>query len=233
MAVKPAKRISSLFSLRSNCSDKSTDAAQSPPLPHDPRLSIEPSSPIASEQVGSETQDSSASNLQAPSLGPSLQTPPPDPLPLQILPEDDDLSRSPQMLSPSIESGFMVVNRTRSKTESMTGSYTGIAGSNDSENQAEHSGEIRPKSRIENKRGWRPASPPRTQQHRSPSESKLSRRSWLPTKSKTEPQSEEGEASLPSTWFIHPQTKIPYDASPLIRFEKVSAPLCKLIVNGI
>ena len=232
MAIKPAKRISSLFSLGSNSSEKSTDAVQSPSLPHDPTSPTEPSSPIVSEHVGPETQNLSSINLQAPSLGPSLQSSSHDPLLPQILSEDDEISGSPQMLSPSIEAGFLVVNRTRSKTESMTGSYMDTIGSNDSENQAENSGERRPRSRLENQNGWRPASPPRTQQFRYLSESKLARRSWLSTKSKSEPQSEEGGASLPSTWFIHPETNIPYDTSSLIHFEKVSASSSKYSVNG-
>lgn len=233
MAMKRAKRISSLFSLGSNGSDKSSDPIQPPPLP-----THAPSSPKGSDHVEFETQNESSSNLQTPSRTLSLETPPdyppppPPPPPPLLLQEDNDvsdspqgLSDSPQLLSPTIEDGFLVVNRTRSKTESITGSYTNHIGNNGLENQAENSADVRPRSRMENKSGGRPSSPPKMPQYRSPSDSKLLRRSWLSTKSKPDPQSEGNGASPPSTWILHPETEEPYDTSSLMRFEKVSAPL--------
>lgn len=93
-----------------------------------------------------------------------------------------------------------------------------IADKGEVESHVENGGGSRPGSQVENKSGSKPGSPTRLQST-TPAERRLSRRrSWLPNRSKPEPQ---GEVDGPGPWLIRLDEKLPYDPSPLIRFQKV------------
>lgn len=220
MAIKQTRRISSLFSLGSTASDKSVDTAKSSPSLAPPSFSDEPGAAIYSEPLSTESQPSTPSNVQPPSLGPSLQIPPDDPLEALVVPVDNSLSPVPQMILPLPENpGPKTENRLRSSSESWVGVQLDRAEKSEVESQVGIKGGSRPGSRIENKSGSRPESP--TRLYESTTRRLSRRRSWLPTRSKPEPQ---GEGEGPSPWLIRPDEKLPYDASPLIQFQKVSRP---------
>lgn len=218
MAIKHTRRISSLFSLGSTASDKSVDTTKSSPSLAPPSFSDEPGATIYSEPLSTESQPSTPSNVQPLLLGPSLQVPPDDPMEALAVPADHSLSPVPQMILPLPENpGPQTGNRLRSSSESWVGVQVDSAGKSEVESQGEIKGGSRPGSRVENKSGSRPESP--TRLYESATRRLSRRRSWLPTRSKPEPQ---GEGDGPGLWLIRPDEKLPYDASPLIQFQKVS-----------
>lgn len=218
MQTKHTRRISSLFSLGSTSSDKSVDTANSSPSLAPPTFSDEPSAAIFSEPVSTELHTSASSDVQPSSQGPSLQTPQDDPSEAPPVPAENRLSPIPQMILPLPEiPGPQTGNRLRSKSESKGGIQAESGDQSDGDSRVEIQGGSRPGSRLENKSGSRPGSPPKL--HQSTVRGLSRRRSWLPSRSKPEPQ---GEVDGPGPWLIRPDEKLPYDASPLIHFQKVS-----------
>lgn len=193
------------------------DTAKSSPSLAAPTFSDEPSAPVFSEPVSTESHTSASSDVQPSSQGPSLQTPPDDPSEAPPFPAENRLSPVPQMVLPSPEiPDPQTGNRLRSKSESKVGIQVESGEQSNGDSRVEIQGGSRPGSRVENKSGSRPDSPPRL--HQSTARGLSRRRSWLPSRSKPEPQ---GEVDGPGPWLIRPDEKLPYDASPLIHFQKV------------
>ena len=183
-------------------------------------MAPEPSPPIQPTEQNS----ISASSSQLPYPSVSLYTPPADQYdqaPGQSPLRDGSLS-PPQMLSPVLEiSDLPMAYRPRSHTESNFGSYDLIEGPSRPASRLDSRPGSRALSQAGSRSRGRPSSP--TKLHRPPnaSEPKLSRRrSWLPIKSKAGPEIE-GDGLR--TWFLHPETRVPYDATSLVRFQKVGA----------
>lgn len=219
MASKHTRRISSLFSLGSTSSDKSVDTSKSSPSLAPPTFSDEPNATIFSEPGFTESQTLTPLKTPPP-LGPSLQTPPDDSPKAPVSPPDNLLPPIPQMILPPPEKlGGQTGKRPRCSSESWVGTQVETADKSEIESHVGNGGGSRPRSRVENKGGSRPESPTRLNQSITPTERRLPRRrSWLPTRSKPEPQ---GEVDGPGPWLIGPDEKLPYDASSLIRFQKV------------
>lgn len=218
MAIKHTRRISSLFSLGSNSSDKSVDTTKSSPSLAPPILSNEASAVIFAEPVSTELQITISPDAQYSSQEPSIQISPDNPSEAPLLPPDDPLSPVPQMILPLPENQTALIrNKPRSNSESRIRIQTDES---EAESHVENRGGSRPASRVENKSASRPGSPPRLHQSTTYAERRLSRRrSWLPTKSKPEPR---GDVDGPAHWLIRPDEKLPYDISPLIQFQKVN-----------
>lgn len=217
MASKHARRISSLFSLGSNSSDKSVDTTKSSLSLAPPTYTDDPGT-IFSEPVSTELQSPTLSDAQPSSLGPSLQTLPDVPLEAPLVPADNLLSSVPQMILPLPDSlSPQTVNRPRSSSESRIGLQVEKTERSEVEKYVQDRGGSRPASRVENKTENSPGSP--TRPHQSEKRALSRRKSWLPTRSKPEPQS---EAELSGPWIIHPDENLPYDASPLTQFHHVS-----------
>lgn len=236
MASQHARRISSLFSIRSNSSEKSLENSKSPSTLAPPTLSDEPSAIIFSEPVPMTLETPTSPNAQPSSLVPSLQTPPDDPPddPSEAppFPPNKPLSPVPQMILPLPENpGPQTGNRLRSGSESRLEIMADTMDKSEAERQVENRGGSRPGSGVEDRSGSRQHSPTTLQQPATSSERGLSRRrSWLPTRSKPAPQ---GEVDGPGPWLIRPNEKLPYDAAPLIHFQKVSTSgSYRLLVRG-
>lgn len=195
MTSKHARRISSIFSLGSDSSEKSPDSSKTPPSPHGPTISPEPNPANQSKPMitppAIETSPSPHAFLSSPP--PPLYDPPPPPQAHSL--SNDALSPSSPMLSPPPERlGSPIGDSFRSRSVSRDGSQDG------------RRSRSRPLSQVKN---------------RLQSESRLARpRSWLSTRSKPESQGD-GEGPGSEAWLVYPDTAIPYDVLPLAHFQKV------------
>ncbi len=212
MQSKHARRISSIFSLGSDSSDRSLDSPKSPPLPHGPTLSPESSPAIVSEPVITRPANDESLSQQPMVESLPIYDPPPPPLYDPPPPPPPSFhSQNHEVLSPSSPMLSLLTDRISSPTGSKLSSRS----------------ESRGGSQDGRKSRNRPLSQAKLHQHRTPSDSKLARpRSWLPTKSKSEPQVDGDKSLSTETWLLYPETNIPYDISPLIGFQKVRALPC-------
>lgn len=205
MTSKHARRISSIFSLGSDSSEKSLDSSKTPPSPHGPTIIPEPDPVIQSKPMitppAIETSLSPHASLSSPPP-PSYDPPPP---PQAYSQNNDILSPNSPMLSPLPERlGSPTGDSFRSRSVSRDGSQDGR------------------RSRS------RPLSQAKNRLH---SESRLARpRSWLPTRSKPESQGD-GEGPGSEAWLVYPDTTIPYDVLPLVQFQKVRASRVFLLIT--
>jgi len=246
-----ARRISSIFSLGSNSSDR-TESSNDSRLPS----SVNPSRP---------PRDRSPATLAAkstPELRPTnnLQdlhknqssglTPPFNPSLLPRIDDDHPLLQPPQHLSPyPVRSQSPSGSRPASvgsRPQSRAGNHDLLAhppallsplaiwpdssgggrpvngGSGPGSSAGSHPGS-RPSSR--------PASPIKPRSQTPTTEEKAGkRRSWLPGRFKAEAQDEGHDTQTSKASIITPQGNIPYDTSPLASLQKVSmVSFCKLI----
>lgn len=197
MTGKHARRISSIFSLGSDSSEKSLESSKTPPSPRGPTISPEPGPAIQSKPVitapAIESSPSPHATLFSPPPAQPLYDPPPPP---QAHSQNNDvLSPNSPMLSPPPERlGSPIGDSFRSRSVSRDGSQHG------------RRSRSRPLSQAKN---------------RLQSESRLARpRSWLSTRSKPESQGD-GEGPGSEAWLVYPDANIPYDVLPLVHFQKV------------
>lgn len=153
MTSKHARRISSIFSLGSDSSEKSPDSSKTPPSSHGPSISSEPGSAILSKPVitppAIETSPSPHASLYSPP--PPLYGPPPPP---QAHSQNNDvLTPNSPLLSPLPERlGSPIGDSFRSRSVSRDGSRDGRRNS-------QTKNRLHSESRLARPRSWLPTRP--------------------------------------------------------------------------
>lgn len=241
---RSARRISSIFSLGSTSSDKSSNNLQRPPSFHAPRDSRTPS-PSRLLQTSTSTLQPSASspNLRTPSIGqcPRL-SPSIDPIYPTPTIRDQGLPpgvHKPLPLPPGSFRRARPQSAAGSRSSSPTKNFSRPTSSNGSRPASPSKDFLRPMtptsetgsaSRSASRAGLAP-----TSRSTSPtkylslpatpiSERRVSKRiSWLPGRSKHDSAEETDEAhASPRACVLTPEQQRPYDVSPLLNFQKVS-----------
>ena len=205
---RSVKRISSLFSLGSIASEKSTSSAPpqitSQTLPQGPPTQLQVDtdtpppillrSPTADIRASASTPDlHSASNSRPPSIAPSTHSS----RPCSAIGDQDALL--PFNLKPLQIPGEERISRPSSRASSQASS--------------------RPISPPK----FRPLTPTQEGRARTPiQEGRLGKRlSWLPGRPRSDTQNGVAPANMPQAWFVASEEKTLYDAAALVTFAKV------------
>ena len=199
---KSTKRLSSLFSIGSVSSDRSTSSA--PPQSSPKHLHVETGSPPPI-LLRSPTADVHAS-ASTPDLHSVAESRPPSATlsPFPSRPSSgvgDQYPFSPDDLKPLSQRINERISRPSSRASSQASS--------------------RPTSPSKQ---FRPLTPTQEGQALTPTqEGRLAkRRSWIPGRQRVEAQDGFVVPNMPSAWFLNSQEKTPYDAMPLASFYRVS-----------
>lgn len=195
---KSAKRLSSIFSLGSNTSEKSG----------------------ASSNTNSSRYPTKASREASPGRLPQLPTD------IRISTSTPDLrnGHSPIHQSPALTP---VLDPVRSSTpDGLRPALQPLDTLKPLPSRIDSSGTSRPSSRASSRGGSRPASPTKFRPWTPTQEAKQlsKRKSWLPGRSSRPESQDAGALGLPQAWTATavPQEKIPYDPLPLASFQKVN-----------
>lgn len=176
-------------------------------------------------------------------------TPPFDPTILPRIEDDDILLNMPPLLKPlplraQSPGGSLAGSRPVSRGNPLDSRPASRGNPFDSRSNSRPPSShppSRPPSRPLSQPASRPASPIR-QRPQTPtarpltptSEAKLAkRRSWMPGKLRKPGQEEGDHANSPQAWIVTPKEKIPYDASGLATFQRVSSFRHSLFDNGL
>ena len=197
-----AKRLSSLLSLGSISSDKSTSSA--PPQSTSEPLHVETGSPPPI-LLRSPTADVRAS-ASTPDLCSTAQDRPPSATlsPLPSRPSSgigDPYPFSPDDLKPPPHRIDERISRPSSRASSQASSRP-----------TSPSFQFRPLTTTQKDRALTPTHEGRPTR----------RRSWIPGRQRVEALNGSAGPNTSSTWFLNSQEKIPYDATPLVSFYRVS-----------
>ena len=197
-----ARRLSSLFSLRSNSSDKSNASA---PSIHQPKnLHVDTGSPPPIILRSPTTE------LRATASTPDLHTPV-ESTPLSAHPSAS--SSRPNSGIPALGYGSLLnLKPLPHPADERISRPSSRASSQGSSRPSSPSKQFKPLTPTEEERSTTPTL-----------EAKLGkRRSWLPSRQRGEIQNESPPAHMPAAWFVNSQEKAPYDAAALASFSKVS-----------
>ncbi len=227
---KMARRISSIFSLASNSTDRSSNES---------RLATAPSQSPRPSTSSRGPSPATFSQKSTPDLRPITPVPySPDDIrngstltPQQYAPQQYTPQQSPYLgasLSPTLEDNGALLEPPQS-LKPLPERPNSTPGSRPGSRPQSRAG--RPVSRASNdnlaasRGGSRPTSPAKHRPLTPTTESKLNkRRSWLPGgRSRSASQGGSEDVGVGQAWIITPQEKTHYDIHPLIGFHKVSA----------
>lgn len=234
MPSKHARRISSIFSLGSDSSDKSLDSSKAPPSPYEHTISPEADPAIHSKSVIAPPAIETSPSLHASQYSPPPPSYDPPPPPQAHSQNNDVLSPNSPMLSPPLlydpppppQTGLNhdVLTPNSPMLSPLTERLGSPIGDNSRSRSVSRDG-------SQSRRSSRSRQLSQTK-NRLQSESRLARpRSWLSNRSKPESQGD-GQGLGSEAWLVYPDTTIPYDVLPLVHFQKVGASPPLLITLG-
>lgn len=231
---KTARRISSLFSLVSNSSEKGTEVTKSSSSLSLAGLSRDSANAqnlrLSTSDIRIETPppnengfDHGLSPAQTPQYDPGRLAPSPEPEPIVTSPENivaspDLIATSPQedlsLPSPQV----LLPDTVHSQADSVLGSRE--EGRPRSRTECRVNGKTN--SLVDHKRASRSGSPSKFLNPSTQLESILSKRkTWRPGKLRTTSQGGALESPLPQAWVLTPHDMIPYSILDLVNFHQV------------